>query len=315
MSAAGPRPWRQAWHEALYGPSGLYAQHTPHEHFTTATSPGLVDVLAEAVLALMRREGLSTLVDLAAGGGELASAVVELAPDITVRCVEVRPRPADLDPRIDWLPSLGGAALPDALHSLTGALVLAHEWLDNVPCAIAERVGPALQEVCVGADGTESLGGAVDEAEAAWAERWWQQGERIEIGLPRDEAWADLVSRLDDGLAVAVDYGHQREARPETGSLTAYRRGGLVTPVPDGSCDLTAHVAVDSLEHDRLVLQRDLLRELGLVPAPPDHALASTDPGGYLRALAHRSAVAAMTDPSGLGGFWWVLRRVVRSSA
>ena len=309
MSAAGQRPWRQAWHDALYGPSGLYVQQTPHEHFTTATSPGLVGVLAEAVLALMRREGLSTFVDVAAGGGELASAVVELAPDVTVRCVEVRPRPADLDPRIDWLLSPGGAALPEALHSLSGALVLAHEWLDNVPCTIAERVGSALQEVCVGPDGAESLAGAVAEAEAAWARRWWPQGERGEIGLARDEAWADLVSRLDDGLAVAVDYGHLREARPETGSLTAYRRGEMVVPLPDGSCDLTAHVAVDSLVHDRLLTQRDLIRELGLGPTPPDHALARTDPAGYLRALSHRSAVAAMSDPNGLGGFWWVLAR------
>lgn len=309
MSTKGRRPWRQAWHEALYGPLGLYARQTPHEHFTTATSPGLVGVLAETVLALMRREGLSTLVDVAAGGGELASAVVDLAPDVAVRCVEVRPRPADLDPRIDWLPSPGGAALPDALRSLTGALVLAHEWLDNVPCTIAERVGSVLREVCVGTDGTESLAGPVDEAEAEWAQRWWPHGERVEIGTARDDAWADLISRLDDGLAVAVDYGHLRESRPETGSLTAYRRGEMVVPLPDGSCDLTAHVAVDSLVHDRLLTQRDLIRELGLGPTPPDHALARTDPAGYLRTLSHRSAVAAMSDPNGLGGFWWVLAR------
>lgn len=303
------RPWIDAWHEALYGPDGLYVRDEPHAHFSTATSPGLVEVLASAVVELMRLDGLSRFVDIAGGGGELAAAVCGLAPDLHVTCVEVRSRPAHLDPSIEWVRSPGGAALPDALRSLTGALVLAHEWLDNVPCTIAERVGSALQEVCVGTDGTESLAGPVDEAEAEWAQRWWPQGGRVEIGTARDDAWADLVSRLDDGLAVAVDYGHLRQARPQTGSLTAYRLGEVVVPVPDGSCDLTAHVAVDSLVHDRLLTQRELIRELGLVPASPDRAMARTDPAGYLRALAHRSAVAAMSDPDGLGGFRWVLVR------
>lgn len=303
------RPWREAWHDALYGPDGLYVLDPPHAHFSTATSPGLVTVLADVTVALMRRERLGRFVDMAAGGGELASAVVDLAPDIAVTCVEVRPRPIDVDSRVTWLRSPGGAALPAELHSLSGTLVLAHEWLDNVPCAIAERTGSALHEVCVGPDGTESPGALVVGEQAAWAQRWWPQGGRVEIGAARDDAWADLLSRIEDGLAVAVDYGHLRQARPPTGTLTAYRRGEVVTPVPDGSCDLTAHVAVDSLEHDRLLTQVDLIRELGLVPGPADHDLARTDPAGYLQTLAHRSAVAAMSDPRGLGGFWWVLAR------
>lgn len=313
------RPWSEAWHEALYGADGLYVRDEPHEHFSTATSPGLVEVLASAVVALMRREGLSRLVDVAAGGGELASAVCDLAPDLQVTCVEVRPRPVELNERIEWVRSPGGARLPESLRGLRGAVVLAHEWLDNVPCVIAERRPPfrancnemaTLVEVLVDADGTETAGDAVCAADLAWAQQWWPDGDRVEIGRERDKAWDDLVSRIDDGLAVAVDYGHLRGGRPEGGSLTAYRSGTVVDPVPDGSCDLTAHVAVDSLAQDRLVRQRDLFDELGLLEPAPDHALASTDPAGYLHALARRSAVAALTDPGGLGAFWWVLRRV-----
>ena len=44
-----------------------------------------------------------------------------------------------------------------------------------------------------------------------------------------------------------VDYGHARADRPAAGTLTGYREGRQVAPVPDGSCDLTAHVAMDSL--------------------------------------------------------------------
>lgn len=359
-------PWIEAWHGALYGPDGLYVRDAPHAHFSTATSPGLVDVLAEVVVSVMRRHGLVQLVDVAAGGGELASAVCDLAPDLVVTCVEVRPRPPGLDPRVDWVRSPGGAALPDTLHSLRGVLVLAHEWLDNVPCVIAERTDDGLREVCVAPDGTESLGPLVSAADRDWADLWWppvgvasaddpyspvegwestapqppsalrggkaptssqnlddmppldrggresaapQSPQRLEIGRARDDAWADLCSRVSDGLAVAVDYGHLREARPEGGSLVAYRSGNVVVPVPDGTCDLTAHVAVDSLAHDRLLTQRELFHELGVAAGAPDHALARTNPGEYLRSLARRSTVGALTDPSGLGAFWWAFRR------
>ncbi len=41
----------------------------------------------------------------------------------------------------------------------------------------------------------------------------------------------------------------------------------------------------------------------------PDHALASRDPASYVAALGAASAAAALLDPSGYGGFWWVLAR------
>ena len=302
-------PWRDAWHEALYGSRGLYRASHPHAHFSTATSPGLVDVLAEAVVALCRRKGLRSLVDVAGGGGELVAAVCALAPDLDLTCVEVRPRPVGLPEQVRWVRSPGGARLPDGLRGLRDALVLAHEWLDNVPCVIAERTDAGLLAVHVAPDGAERLGRPVDLLDRAWADRWWPEGSRVEIGRARDEAWADLLSRVDSGLAVAVDYGHTARARPVHGSLTAYRAGELVDPVPDGTCDLTAHVAVDSLAHDRLVTQRDLLPELGLVAPRPPHDLAAREPAAYLQALARHTAVAALRDPRGLGAFWWVLAR------
>ncbi len=80
-------------------------------------------------------------------------------------------------------------------------------------------------------------------------------------------------------------------------------------PVPDGSCDITAHVAVDSLAHDRLLTQARALRDLGVTPDDPAHATARSDPSGYLAALARASAVRALTAPGGLGGFTWVVAR------
>ncbi|MET8679270.1 SAM-dependent methyltransferase [Streptomyces sp. NPDC004647] len=158
--------------------------------------------------------------------------------------VERAARPEGLDERIEWLPSL-----PEP-GSVTG-LVFANEWLDNVPVAVAETdAAGEPREVLVAADGTERLGDRVNGADADWLDRWWplggEPGLRAEIGHPRDAAWARAVRSLDRGLAVAVDYAHGCSDRPPFGTLAGFRDGREVRPSPDGSCDITAHVALDA---------------------------------------------------------------------
>jgi hypothetical protein len=84
--------------------------------------------------------------------------------------------------------------------------------------------------------------------------------------------------------------------------------------VPDGSCDITAHVALDACAaavgpgvETVLTTQREYLRGLGVSGARPDLALASSDPLGYLRGLSRASAAAELTDAGGLGGFGWLV--------
>jgi hypothetical protein len=104
-----------------------------------------------------------------------------------------------------------------------------------------------------------------------------------------------------------VDYGHTRAARPPYGTLTGYRAGRQVPPVPDGSRDLTAHVALDSLPGGgALVPQRDALHALGLSAPRPPLSLASTDPAAYVRALSATTHAAELTARGGLGDFTWV---------
>ncbi|GGN73904.1 hypothetical protein GCM10011579_052440 [Streptomyces albiflavescens] len=138
------------------------------------------------------------------------------------------------------------------------------------------------------------------------------EGTRAEIGLPRDTAWASAVSTLDRGLAVAVDYAHFAAARPPFGTLTGFREGRETVPVPDGSCDITAHVALDACAGPgaRVMTQRAALRALGVSGARPPLALASTDPSAYVRALASAGAAAELTAPGGLGDFGWLLQPV-----
>jgi SAM-dependent MidA family methyltransferase len=309
--------WRQAMASGLYGPGGFFvrAGDGPAGHFRTSVhaSPlfaGALLRLLERIDAALGRPKVFDLVDVGAGRGELLTTLRALLPgDLAGRArlvgVELAPRPAGLDPAIGWRPDL-----PDGV---TGLLV-ATEWLDNVPLDLADLDddGRARKVLVDPATGEESLGAPVDAADRFWLERWWPQPGRVEIGWPRDSAWADAVHQVRRGCALAVDYGHRRAERPVHGTLTGFRGGRQVRPVPDGSCDVTAHVAMDAAASAagiayRMLTQRQALKALGIDGARPPLELARTDPAGYLRALAAAGAAAELIEPGGLGGHWWLL--------
>ncbi|WP_031088134.1 SAM-dependent methyltransferase [Streptomyces sp. NRRL S-1831] len=341
------RGWRRAAQDALYGPEGFYrtGAEGPAGHFRTSVhaSPLFAGAVARLLCRVddaLGRPAALDFVDMAAGRGELVTGVLAALPArVAARtrayAVEVAARPAGLDRRVRWL-----AEPPDGV---TG-LLFANEWLDNVPVEVAQvDAAGVARRVLVRRDGTERLGEPVAGAEAEWLARWWpltgEEGLRAEVGLPRDEAWASAVATLEAGLAVAADYAHTATARPPFGTLTGFRDGRETEPVPDGSCDLTAHVALDACaaaptacataapagaatalaarcapEHtppDALLRpQREALRALGVTGARPPLALASTDPARYVRALADASQAAELTAPGGLGDFVWLLQPV-----
>ncbi|MEV7559479.1 SAM-dependent methyltransferase [Streptomyces sp. NPDC089795] len=297
---------------ALYGPDGFYVRPGgpgPAGHFRTsvhasASYAAAVTRLLRWVDAELGHPAQLDLVDVGAGRGELLAGVLAaLEPETAARvrpyAVERAERPGGLDPRIRW-----AAAPPEG----TTGLLFANEWLDNVPLEIAEGG----HYVLVAPDGTESAGDPLDGADRAWLERWWPGGGRAEIGRARDEAWAAAAGTLERGLAVAVDYAHTRGARPPYGTLTGFRGGREVPPVPDGSCDVTAHVALDSCAGPGSVLltQRAALAALGVSGARPPLALASTDPVAYVRALSAAGEAAELTDRGGLGAFGWLVQPV-----
>lgn len=339
--------WRAAAELALYGtgtgtatagapvlpatagaPPGFFLREAPAAHFRTAVHASRLFAAAVARLLLRVDAALGhpaelSLVDIGAGRGELLAevlaAVSELEPAtaarLRARAVERAPRPPGLDERIEWT-----GQPPTGVRGL----LFANEWLDNIPLEVAET-GPAgeARYVQVAADGRERLGGPVAGADAAWLRRWWPlsgvPGRRAEIGRSRDAAWAAAVAGVERGVAVAVDYAHTRETRPPLGTLTAYRDGRQVSPVPDGSCDLTAHVAVDALAAAGaeaagapalLLEQRGALHQLGVSGRRPPLELAHRDPAGYLRALSWAGEAAELTDPAGFGGFAWLVQPV-----
>jgi SAM-dependent MidA family methyltransferase len=307
-------PWKQAWDQALYGESGFYRQvEGPAGHFSTATQgiPEVGEMLASALLKLMDKEGLDTFVDMGCGRGELLEHIHRLSPHLHCIGVDIVDRPR-LSARIGWIRSPGGEQLPDELDGLADTLVFANEWLDVVPCQVAEiDRNSELRQVLVNvSSGDERLGEIVSGADREWCQWFWpvdrlEPGDRVEIGDTRDTAWDNLLARLASGLAVAVDYGHTIDSRPSPGSLTGFRQGRQVLPIPDRSCDLTAHVAMDSLTHDELVDQRTALRQLGLSGQTPPHDLSRSDPMAYLHGLSTASAAAALTARGGFGDFMW----------
>lgn len=271
--------FRDAWQQALYGDDGFYRRQRPSEHFRTSVHAS--PLFGQAIARLARLLELSTVVDIGAGRGELGK--VLRAEALSVVDVE-------LD---DELP-----------EHLTG-LVIANEWLDNIPCELVEWDDEGVPRY-LSADLTP--GDVVEGNDFAWLREWWpgEPGDRAEVGITRDAAWQDVVRRLtDDAVAIAIDYGHVRRSRPPYGTLTGFRNGRECEPTPDGTCDITAHVALDSLG-GTIVSQRDALRVLGVSATRPPLDLAQTEPMRYLSELSSAGEAAELLDPSGLGGFGWV---------
>src|SRR5690606_11005310 len=125
--------------------------------------------LIAAVDEALDRPDPLDVVDVGAGAGDLLRRIAVLAPAylrqrMRPRAVELAPPPADLPAAIGW-----AAELPDA-GALTGIL-LATEWLDNVPRDVAEVDGDGrLRYVLVDPQtGAETLGEEVDDRDADWA--------------------------------------------------------------------------------------------------------------------------------------------------
>ncbi|QGF23935.1 SAM-dependent methyltransferase [Raineyella fluvialis] len=258
--------WLNEWRVAATGPSGFWWHEVPADHFRTsagrASDPAAATELASALLAMLDTAvgvpPLVGMVDLGAADGSLLRAVAALRPDWSLLGVDLRQAPADLPSRCAWRraawdvrssrwwrPDSPTAGTPWADLALEGPLlVLAHEWLDELPCRVVRRtpggwrvLGP---QGPTGADPTP--------AEADWLDRWAGDARVAEVGLTREDAWAAVAAGLTSGgVLVAVDYGHLRDDRPLDGGLLGYREGHRVPPAADGRTNLSAPLAIDAL--------------------------------------------------------------------
>jgi hypothetical protein len=317
----GPMAFRRrslfdAWVAAASGPGGFWRSSAPAAHFRTASMVG--PELAGALLALLdRRPEITRVVEVGSGDGALLASLHQRRPALALAGSDLRPRPAGLPPAVGWAQDLWDVRshrwTTGAFEGLLAAgsgpmLLLAVEWLDDLPCRVAKRTSGVWYELDDGLVPTEPLGGE----EQGWIATWWPDGERVEVGSTRDRAWGWLVRSLAPigGQVLMVDYGHERAARPGQGSLAAYQGGRRVPPVALPDRNLTAHVAVDAVAAAgeragaRTVSRSRQAEALAALLAPP---APSAD---VLGALAARSRRAALAAPRGWGGHWWLLQDV-----
>ncbi|MCA1823564.1 MAG: hypothetical protein LC640_04735, partial [Frankia sp.] len=146
MSGRGWETWRAATQRALYGPDGFYrrGRGPGRDYRTSTTATGSFSVaLATLVDLLDTALGAPPTLHVAEVGAargwltrtlsaELAVRSPELAARVEWWCVDLGAPPADLPAHINWRHTL------DELPPLVG-LLLANEWLDNVPVDVVER--------------------------------------------------------------------------------------------------------------------------------------------------------------------------------
>jgi hypothetical protein len=316
------RPWFDAWVSSAYGPGGFWRMNRPEDHFRTAaaTSP----LLAEGVVGLLdQRPEIRRVVDVGAGGGQLLTGLQRQRPDLSLSGVDMHSRPDTVPPGIGWAEDLWdvryGRWTSGEAEAVLGAdgpvLVISCEWLDDLPCPVVVRHPDGWREAIVDDAGHEQPGPRLTGADLAWADRWWSDGERAEVGLTRDQAWQHLASAVAErgGGALLIDYGHLADQRPVDGSFAAYRDGRAVQPIPTSEVNLTAHVSIDAvraageaagLETVRCNRQHEALADLSGTTELP--AATARD---ELAELARHSEHAALTSASGWGSHWWLVQR------
>lgn len=288
-------PWRAAWRNCHLGPGGFYRQHHAEDEFSTGVH--VDDTLAHYLADLILRQRASnpvedfTIIDIGAGDGRLLTELRELLPrNIEFMGVDVRSRPSDLPEIITWIE----CDIDPSSTDITGrdgecsGLLIAHEFLDDVPCDVVElddncRARVVLVDPTTGA---QELGPALTdravhrftdepERDLAWLAQWWpptRPGARREIGWPRDLVWNRLRRVVSNGQAIAIDYGHERADRLrgvwDGGTLKGFASGRPRRPIPNNTMNITAHVALDACasDHARLLPQSRVLSGLAGFP-------------------------------------------------
>jgi SAM-dependent MidA family methyltransferase len=315
LEAPNARSWFDAWLESAYGADGFWRRHWPDEHFRTASASS--PMFAEAVAAVSQRIGVDAVVDVGAGRGDLLTGLAATAA-LRLAGIDVRSRPEALPTTVDWAEDLWDVRYArwttgqaDSLLSADDSvLIIAAEWLDDLPCPVVHQEADGWREVVVDEGGNERPGPRLTGADLEWADRWWPSGQRAEIGATRDRAWAALatVVRRRGGGLLLVDYGHDRERRPAEGSFAAYRDGRQVPPMPSTEMNLTAHVSLDAV---RAAGEAAGLRTV--LDARQDEALAQLQADGPtdddpLADLTRRSERAALGSTYAWGTHRWLVQ-------
>jgi SAM-dependent MidA family methyltransferase len=227
-------------------------------------------------------------------------------------------------------------------------VILSNELIDAFPVHLLEMHGGLMREVYVaehegrlverlGEPSSAEVSGYLERFGVPW--RGFEDGWRAEINLRALEWVRATAGRLArGGFALTIDYGDTAyrlySRRHRRGTLLCYYRH-TVNEQPlarPGQQDITAHVNFSALidegrraglSRSRFTTQRDFLLGWGIrqeMEALRARRFGAADTARHtdqgqadlLRAASLRSAVSALLDPAGLGGFRVLIQHKAR---
>jgi SAM-dependent MidA family methyltransferase len=306
--------------------------------FVTAPeiSPAFGAALARAIEPILRASS-GDILELGPGQGTLAQQIIaRLAGQINhYRCLELsadladRQRAAlarpDMPTTVEWL-----SALPDRIQGV----VIANEVLDAVPVRLFRRNQSTVCErfVTLNTDCATENYAPLGPSPLAWVdlpvaldtspyaaviERWPDvDGYQSELNLAGEGLVASIAERLDDGIAIFIDYGYAaRElylpSRTAGTLMCHYRHRAHPDPLLlVGLQDITTHVDFTAMAGAAVAAgaavltfttQAQFLLGAGLLDALQGLTPGSLD---YLQATA---ALQRLVSPGGMGEVFKVL--------
>jgi SAM-dependent MidA family methyltransferase len=328
IAERGPIGFDEYMDIALYGPGGFFQAPPvgPRGHFVTSPhvhpfvfAHCVRDALLDAWFALGEPDPFP-VVELGAGDGTLAASLLRAfgelpAPEPAYTGVEISEGARDALATA----GLATASAVAGLEPFEGA-AFANELLDNLPFVVARGGPDGPVEVCVGAEGP-----ALVEVEAPWTREPSPPGlepdETTTVPLGAFAMLDDLVRVLRRGYVLAIDYGTPDGV---AGGVRGFREHRPVADVlsDPGATDITAGVDLSMVASHA--------RTLGLRAFEPVTQAAALSALGHdrwehtmremqsmlqeqgrgseaVRVWESRSRASLLADPSGFGGFWWLV--------
>jgi NADH dehydrogenase [ubiquinone] 1 alpha subcomplex assembly factor 7 len=286
IAEEGPVPFERFMELALYGSEGYFTTGPLRSEKSGdfLTSPEVSSMFGSTLAVCVEQEWRRIgepfqLIEVAAGSGTLLQPLLEIFPT-EPWAVEVGPAArsalAEIIPGEHIVAEL--AEIPDPLRGV----ILANEFVDNLPMAIAQMTQAGWRERWVGLDGDELtfLDHVVRPKVEAWLNEYAgpvESGGWVEVQLEAAAWLRTALDRLVAGSVVLIDYGDLAEGlapRRRDGTLRTYRAHHLGPHPLDepGATDITADVNFSALEAVaisggatvELHRQDDFLASLGL---------------------------------------------------
>ena len=334
IAAQGPMPFDRFMTLALYDPLEGFFGSGPLRSSKSGdflTSPEISPWFGRMIARFLRQRldgvpGPLRLVEAGAGSGSLLQPLLDEADGLFADVVAVEASPAARR-ALENAGHNTAADLADVAPTSFRGAVVANELLDNLPMAIAVRTEVGWNEhmVALGDDSLEFVEVPARQAVAEWAEAYGgpvQAGSIVEAQLSATAWITGVISRLDRGVVLAIDYGATTEElvpRRSQGTVRTYRAHHL-GPDPllePGATDITADVNFTALLEmarrsgatARVFRQDEFLDDLGLrdeLLRLRDRELDLARGDDALARLVIRSEIKdaeTLLHPRGLGDF------------